>query len=76
MCSYCGFISVVNMYCREENLTFGSVTLLLIPLISFGRLSPNILKADTFMIYVFPLLIPVSIILEFIVVVFHGSLIL
>ena len=47
-----------------------------IPSISCGRLSPNILTADTFMTYVFPLLIPVSMILEFIVVVFHGSLIL
>ena len=64
--------------CTVETIIviFISGTLLLIPLISFGRLSPNILTADTFMTYVFPPLIPVSIMLEFFVVVFHGSLIL
>ena len=50
--------------------------MLLIPSISCGRLLPNILTVDTFMTHVFPLLMSVSIILEFIVVVLHGSLIL
>ena len=71
-------VSSVLLICTVEKriVTFSSDTLLLIPLISFGRLSPNILTADTFMTYEFALLIPVSMILEFTVVVFHGSLIL
>ena len=71
-------VSSVLLICTVEKkiLTFRSNTLLLIPLISFGRLSPNILTADTNISYVFPLIIPVSMILEFTVVVFHGSLIL
>ena len=46
-------VSSVLLICTVEKriVTFRSDTLLLIPLISFGRLSPNILTADTFMTY-------------------------